>query len=233
MAKKAQWQHIKDVFYAGLSSSFRMLPKLTEKHLNNLQFSTKMKVKLAVQILSHSVAAALNTSIAKNESSSEAAATSEYCQRFNDLFDHLNSSSSKDSVPFRRPLHQNSKSISFLKEQIKWLEQLQALNKRRCSFINGFIQSIQVVLELNKYLTDKGYPYLATRRLCQDGLELFFGKVRHLAKYPDPYTFSHNYARCATASLIREPTKGNCEAMQEGNEILSGITTLMTAVSNE
>ena len=56
----AKWAHIKEFFVKDEKLPIRMAPKLTEKHLNPNGF-TKMKVKLATQVLSHSVAAALNT----------------------------------------------------------------------------------------------------------------------------------------------------------------------------
>ena len=57
-----------------------MAPKLTEKHIFGLKFDAKMKVKLAANVLSHSVAAALNTMVATNEIDSSAHTTSSYCQ---------------------------------------------------------------------------------------------------------------------------------------------------------
>ena len=56
----AKWKDITTFFNKDQKLPTRLAPKLTEKHLNPNGFS-KMKVKLAAQVLSHSVAAAMFT----------------------------------------------------------------------------------------------------------------------------------------------------------------------------
>lgn len=231
MGNKASWRHIIELYKKDSQSSLRMVPKLTERHIFNLRFSSKMKVKLAAQVFSHTTAAALETLCAKGELKPDSLATSNLIRKFNDVFDCLNSSSSKDSVRLRRPISTNSKIVEFLKDSYEWLDRLEKRNeKRKCTFIKGFRQSIQVVLQLIDDLTKKGVPFLSTRNLCQDGLELFFGKIRYISKYPDCYNFMNNYAKIATASLIKEPTTGNCEAADSENHLRETIS-FMTTVS--
>lgn len=95
---KASFHHLKDLYELDLKSSFKMVPKLTKQHVYDLQYANKMKVKLAAQTLSNSCAAALNFCVANNKLQSSAAATAEYCKRFNDILDALNSSSPRDTV---------------------------------------------------------------------------------------------------------------------------------------
>ena len=52
------FKHIADLFYSDLDFSLHSLPKLTLDHIILTPYS-KMKVKLAVQVLSKSVAIAL------------------------------------------------------------------------------------------------------------------------------------------------------------------------------
>ena len=52
----------------------------------------KMKVKLATQVLSHSVAAALNMAVSGGLLSASAAGTAEMVSKFDEIFDCLNSS---------------------------------------------------------------------------------------------------------------------------------------------
>lgn len=54
-------------------------------------------------------------------------------------------------------------------------------------------------------------PFLSTRNLCQDPLELFSGKVRQLSKFPDAFVFANNFANICSASLVTAPISGNCE----------------------
>ena len=66
---------------------------------------------------------------------------------------------------------------------IDWLRKLQDRNKgRRCQFINGFIQSLHGLKILSRKLSYMGFPYL-----CQDPVELFFGKIR-INRFPRPTT---------------------------------------------
>lgn len=58
--KVASWQDVKNLFEKDSSLSICCCPKLTEKHINPNLF-TKMKVKLATQVLNHPVAAAIST----------------------------------------------------------------------------------------------------------------------------------------------------------------------------
>jgi hypothetical protein len=226
---KAKWQHIAEFYKLDAVNSLRLSHKLSPQHISNLRFPTKMKVVLAANVLSNSVSAGIDACVASNLMEAGAAATSAYIKLFNDLFDVLNSSSPKDKTPFRRPLLLQSKSIIFLKDCKEWLTKLQELNSsRKPRFIRGWIQSINVVLELQNTLTAQNLPYLSTRNLCQDPLELFFGKVRLICKFPDAHGFAYSYARLATASMIRAPLTGNCEHFDDH---LQDTVGLMTVVS--
>lgn len=128
----------------------------------------------------------------------------------------LNSVTSKCSVPLRRPITTKSHQFKFLHESLDWLRELQALNsKKRCSFINGWIQSINVILQLRVRLDECNLPFLSTRNICQDGLECFFGKIRLLQRFPDARNFTDNYAKIASSSLLRAPLFANCQNVDE------------------
>jgi len=120
-----------------------------------------------------------------------------------------------------------------LEKSKRWLQELKDCNSNRKSrFIDGFIQTINVVLRLSERLTEEGIPFLSTRNICQDPLELFFGKVRQQQKVPTCQDFSSIYGKLAAASLVREPTNGNCEAtkMTETVEFLCSVSNYFFAV---
>jgi hypothetical protein len=212
----ASRKHIVTLFEKEKMHSLKMVPKLSDTHLSNLRFSSKMKVKLAALVLSNSVAAALDTGLAQTTYNAAVAATSSYCKKINDIFDVLNFATPKCSVPLRRPISTNSEHFKFLHEFLPWLQELQNLNaKKRCSFINGWIQSINVILQLRVRLDEHNLPYLSTRNVCQDGLECFFGKIRLLQKVPDARNFADNYAKIASSSLLRAPLSANCQNVEE------------------
>ncbi|KAF2351021.1 hypothetical protein FHG87_018221 [Trinorchestia longiramus] len=179
-----------------------------------------MKVKLAAQVFSNSTAAALDNGVAQTLTKAAVAATSSYCKKMNDIFDVVNSVTSKCSVPLRKPISTNSYRYEFLRESVLWLQELQALNaKKRCSFINGWIQSINVILQLRQRLDEYQLPYLSTRYLCQDGLECFFGKIQFLQKFPDARSFTDNYAKIASASFMWAPLSANCQTVDDQLEL--------------
>jgi len=226
---KASWRHIVQLHDIDSKNSMRLVPKLTRQHVSGLKFASRMKVKLAANVLSNSVSAALDFSVATGVMDSSVTATSSYCKFFNDLFDVLNSSSSRDKVPLRKPLSKKGNSVEFLDNAVEWLKQLKQLNAgRRNFFINGFIQNINAILLLKKKLDELGVSYLSTRHLCQDPLELFFGKIRLITKFPDAFAFSNNYAKIATASLIKAPTSGNCTVVEDDHHLTDTVRLLQS-----
>lgn len=70
-------------------------------------------------------------------------------------------------------------------------------------------------MKLSETLTDLQIPYLSTRNLCQDELELFFGKIRLISKNTDARSFASSFAKISSSSLIRAPIEGNCEIDDE------------------
>ncbi|RXG62248.1 Transposable element P transposase [Armadillidium vulgare] len=57
----AKWYDIRKCYELNLSNNFKFIPKVTEKHINVPPFGGKMKVKLATQVLSASMATAIHT----------------------------------------------------------------------------------------------------------------------------------------------------------------------------
>lgn len=60
------WRHLEDFFNQDKRSVIRMAPKLTERHIHLPPF-TNMRVKLATQVFSHSVAAGTATQLIYNK----------------------------------------------------------------------------------------------------------------------------------------------------------------------
>ena len=78
------FKHIADLFYSDQEFALHSLPKLTMDHIVLTSYS-KMKVKLATQVLSWSVAISLEES--GNE---EVLGTAKFCMMMNDFFDCTN-----------------------------------------------------------------------------------------------------------------------------------------------
>ena len=58
--KPVQWRFVTEFYYFDKANAIRMAPKLQDKHINLPPFAS-MRVNLAAQILSHSVAAGIST----------------------------------------------------------------------------------------------------------------------------------------------------------------------------
>lgn len=232
----ASWNHIIDFHKIDSTRSIKFAPRISETHLYGLKFANKMKVKLATQVMSNSCAAALDVSVALNELNSSAAATSTYLKKFNDLFDVFNSTSFKDKVILRKPydLQQPSTSSKFLDEAKTWLLELERLNsKRRSKFISGWLENITALSLLSEDLRQQGMKFLCIRSLCQDPLELHFGKIRQMKRYPNAKDFADCFSRTATASLLRAPTTGNCEEalvdhLHDTEDLLSNVSMFIS-----
>jgi len=98
--KAAKWFDITHFYETDQKQRFRLTPKLTSCHVGLPAFS-KMKVKLAAQVISRTVAAALETHSHVGSGASEMA---EFSMQFNDLFDCMNSSRLRDANRLKWPL---------------------------------------------------------------------------------------------------------------------------------
>ena len=76
--KELIWNHIAQLYHSDMEQALHQLPKLTPDHINLNSFS-KMKVNLAVQVLSKTVALALRRHFA----SGEADETAKFCEMMN------------------------------------------------------------------------------------------------------------------------------------------------------
>ena len=100
------------LFEADRKSSIRLIPKITAGHLTNIKHNRRMKVELATAVLSNSVAAALDFYSANALFGINVLSTSSYLKRFNDIFDVMNSSNSRDPNKLKRPLSTTSDGTS-------------------------------------------------------------------------------------------------------------------------
>jgi len=91
------WQHITALFYQDVDNGLKLLPRLTYEHVNLNAYSV-MRVNLAAQVLSASVA-----SVIKAFGPPDAAATAKLCEMVDNVFDCLNVRSTKEHERKRKP----------------------------------------------------------------------------------------------------------------------------------
>ncbi|KAF4527244.1 hypothetical protein B566_EDAN015917 [Ephemera danica] len=190
--------------------------KLTLRHIYVTPWS-KMKVKLATQVFSHSVYASLMTAIDINEMSSDGKGTANFVKFMNDLFDNLNSRAPYDRNPQCRPLSEKNPDIEKnLLEAMTLLNNLKVRNngKKNPPCIDGFILSIQSILSLWYDLRDEGINFLLTSRLNQDPLENLFAVLRQRSGNnlnPTAQQLRQNMQTVVNMKLLSPPLSANCE----------------------
>ena len=101
----ASWAHLRKLYQLDQMSSMRIVPKLSDKHIEDLKGANQMKVIFAAQMVSNTVSAALNYHVASGSIKAAAYATSTFLKNFNDFFDIFNSSSHREKTPLRRPIY--------------------------------------------------------------------------------------------------------------------------------
>lgn len=218
----AKWNHISQFFEQDIVKVYRLAPRLKAKHVNLPPFS-QMKVKLASQVFSHSVAAGIETYISHGRLPEDALGTVTFCARMNDLFDCFNSSTVKCRLaPYRSALSSSSRHLTRLSELSKWLDSItvsdrlkgkDVTNRFRC--IQGWKQAIEALSQLWQTLcTVNGVKFLFTRRINQDPLENFFCVVRQHGcqrDNPVPLEFMFAFKQVCINSLLVPSQCSNSE----------------------
>ncbi|KAF5288333.1 hypothetical protein FQR65_LT12067 [Abscondita terminalis] len=239
----AKWCDIKHVWELDShSSELRTLPRLTKFHVDK-EHIKKMKVSVAAQTLSRSVAAVINllataedhedleTSLPKR-----ATETAEFLLFFDKLFDSVNGTAGFDKVgkPLRTSTKLNAESSvqeSFWREALPILNTLKVSGLKRTrdrrkqevmpSFKNWII-TIRNFLLLAKELRGLGYASFKPRSFQQDALENFFGRIRAKGfrnTNPTASSFTALYKTVLVKNLVSKHSLGsNCE--DDGGNIL-------------
>lgn len=133
--------------------------------------------------MSHSVSAGIHTFVTLGSLPAETIYTAEFVERFDKLFDILNSSKLYSSNSNKQAFTYTNEQVTFLNETIEFLQHIKIIRKDGKNITNSFksikclIISINSVLQLWNHLQQSSVPiqYLFTRRLNQDSLENFFG----------------------------------------------------------
>lgn len=208
-----KWQYVEALFKFDMSQKIKLAPRLTEKHILLPCFS-KMKVKLASQVFSHSVASAIDLLANLGKLPQEAGITAKFIAEINDLFDCFNSRYT-DSVPLRRRMTGSSDHVRILNKTLTTLSELEILcgQGTRIHCVHGWQIAISALLGLWEDLRHEDVKFIMTRRLSQDRLENFFSLVRRgLGSADNPSCQKFRFAfKHAFVSGLLKPRGTNCE----------------------
>lgn len=228
--KTAKWCHLKELERCNTSTlHFKTITKL---HIEP-KFRSKMKVKLAAQILSNTVAAILkllSQSVVHQENSEEILETAELIEDLDKLFDCTNGPSNAKDI--KKHIRENVRSNSF--HHRLWIEykrKLKTLTFRksdshlrlknvRC--VNGYLTTLSSLQDIWSYVKRNNFKYLNLRQLNQDSLENLFGLIRqHSPTNRNPTC--HHFESALKSSIITRLSScvsrgSNCE--DDSSEIL-------------
>ena len=123
----SRWSHIGTFYDVDKLHSIRLAPRLTDAHIEVSNMS-KMRVKYAVQVLSHSVAAGIDTHITTNH-------TSDFIEKMDMTFDMLNSTLPFREKPARCAITASNHVASQLLGMKEWICQWQFEDVRTMSTI--------------------------------------------------------------------------------------------------
>lgn len=222
---KVSGEIIRKCYNKDKMTTTKTFPKLTDAHLYYDTFQ-KMRVNLAVQLLSESVASGLEsmTSVGVLKQDDKVVkATIGFVRNFNVLFDLLNASSVDDPNPNKQGL--SSKNIHRLEGLLIYVASLKKLDSGTVYWIDGLIQTINGIIGIFHQINSNDKEFiLFTRYFNQDPLENLFGLIRaHGGNNRNPYLidFLRIISRIMTSKLLLNPQNTNCAI-----EDTSAITVL-------
>ncbi len=227
----ASWKDIEKFYNNDNTLTIRTAPKLTEKHLHPNGFS-KMKVKYATQVFSHTVAAAICTYVSTEKLPASASGTAELLSMFDSLFDCVNSSTIHSTKKMKCAMSNATSHQAFLKEAIKFIMSIEVLDgvnivTGRIKCLKGWLVTLNAILQIWEHLkTMHDFNFLLTRRLNTDPIENFFGAIRQQGGNSDSPTtiqFCRAYRKLFFSSFL-ECSTGNCDR---------DLDTLLAEFSND
>lgn len=226
--QSVSWQYIEAFYNFDKDMKIRMAPKLTERHISLPPF-TSMRVSLAAQVLSHTVAAGINAlaSEAINKLPIDATVTAEFIDTFDQLFNVFNSSSQFSTQKYRTPFKGESEHLSFLQGCMKFLAKIKNAAGKSLPCIIGWQISIAALLSLWEELKLAGFQYLLTNRLNQDCCENLFSIIRGRGGFrdnPNPQQFRADFRHIVVDKLFVKSNTSNCEL--DSDRVLLDISSM-------
>jgi len=242
------FEYVQRLCYLQEQEGCHLANKLRKNHI--LFFKQKMKVKLATQLLSQSVADALKfcKDTLKLHQFSNAGATISFIELFNKVFDILNSRSINCIESKKALCNENIEKIKLFTNHfctyIKGLKILESDNnfipvlqsKRKTGFI-GFIVSLNSLLQLYSTLIESNkLSHIKAYKLSQDHLELFFCSVRSHGGFnnnPTAKQFRSAYRKLVIRTTdMKQFNTGNCISLEDIDILHYSSSDPVTVLNN-
>lgn len=187
-----------------------------------------MKVKLATQLLSSSIAQNLTfcKDFSKLDGFKDCTATINFIKIFNDAFDILNLRT-QSAYGFKGAVNDTNYSdiFSFIQKFYLYVNKLKLitgqpiLESQRSTGFLGFLISFNSLINLKNSLIDTNkLKYLPFYKLSQDHLEMFYGSIRAQGgnnNNPTARQFKSAYKKLLVNAQIKDSGLGNCVSLQD------------------
>ena len=226
------WEYVEKFYDIDSSLPIRMAPKLSAKHIDLPPFSA-MNVRLAAQVLSHSVSAGITTlCLIGNSLPPDAIHTAHFIEKFDNIFNVFNSATLTNAHKFRCAISETSDHVAFLKDSLNWLDSVKSLGKHKTlPCLEGWKLTITSLLCLWKELKSQyDLAFLLTNRLNQDCLENFFSIIRGRGGHrdnPNAVQFKADYRSIAVDTMFSSSMSSNCQEDMDGFLLqLSNVTEI-------
>lgn len=247
---KIEWRYIEHLYEFSAKNTFNV-HKLTKKHMNWRK--NPMNVALAVQVLSASIANAIELLMNANHPDfSEAEATIYFLRQCNTLFDIFNTRDIQHNSIYKRALNPENKRVvvDFLENIIDYFKLLNVatdtqkvtpiLNSRNRTGFLGIIISIRSLIHFyTEYVEeDSKISMIPTYSLQQDPLEKFFGRLRARNGFnnnPNIQQFKGAFRRLLCNIEIDAPDTGNCRIFERSlpeDYLFSNVFTVSSKRTN-
>lgn len=209
------WKHVVDLCKIDRENLVKRLPKIRDEHLNLTAYS-RMRVNLAAQVMSASVA-----NLMMVDSPPECSETATYILLVNKFFDCMNCRSRREGhfkrndnlLPYENTTDPRFDMLlnEFLPYFHNWKTSIAAEVKSAQTkmFISdqtyeGLKITCNSVVELVKYLLTAGMPFVLTEKFNQDVLEQHFGRHRGAGRRSDNPSLSSYMTQDNSFRVLRE-----------------------------
>ena len=227
------WNYIKMLFDLQEKEGLHLANRISLDHVH--WHNHKMKVKLAVQVLSSSVADALQfLQEIEEHNFISCSETVEFIRCLDRLFDTLNSHS-QYGKGFKRAI--TSTNIDYLysvcEKLCRYLLTLKlmhgelVINSKRKTFVLGFCVAVKSIFGISKELLASGAAYVPTYRFSQDHIEILFSCIRQKGGWnnnPNCVQFQGALRRLLIKNSVTASKVANCAA--PGDSTMSSLFQL-------
>ncbi|KAL1495107.1 hypothetical protein ABEB36_010576 [Hypothenemus hampei] len=238
--KPIQWELIEKLTAIQSSEGLTVATKVTQRHIN--YHNDKMKVKLAVQVLSTSVCHGLMYCTRKNIPGFEDTnATSQFCLIINDAFDMLNSRHRFSKSIYNHGISADNCmlfenkilfTIDYLSNLYDSTGQRLIETNRKTGFLGLVIDLTNLLNLYEEYVVkSKVLKYILSYKFSQDHLETFFGAIRRRGGWnnnPSAVQFKTAYKRLLVKHQITSSSSGNCGILDATSILHVGSGTTFT-----